>query len=322
MKIRTKSQEKVFANLKKIAHFKFGYDPAELRKLPLKLRTNTLICGSSGIGKTRLVSDLADELKVPLLRINVSTWSVWSSKSEPYTWETIAEFVKENEYGIIFVDEIDKLTTSQNSDWVGHIRLEIHDLLDGFYPTQVERKEQYSLFECLDEQTEEASFEEVAETQVNDYQQKLTDQFLIIGAGAWQKHWDDPVSKFLGFNPDSAEIEKESLSEKEILSSLSAELRRRFRSEILVIQKMERDDYYAVIRQLCQSLPEPIRARFAIKATNRIGAAFEKNLQFRLLEDVLQETVLESFFEQQKTTQKGSKFATSQAPEAGASGAH
>jgi len=104
---------------------------AKFREMTIKPRTHSLICAPSGAGKSHLMKELGKQTDQPVLLLNVSSWQPMGAKNQS-TWDKIIEFIKENDKGIIVLDELDKL--QGNSEWVMYLRLEIHDLLDGVIP--------------------------------------------------------------------------------------------------------------------------------------------------------------------------------------------
>ena len=104
---------------------------SKFREMSIKPRTHSLICAPSGAGKSHLMKELGRQTDQPVLLLNVSNWQPMGAKTES-TWNKILEFIKEHDKGIIVLDELDKL--QGNSEWIGYLRLEIHDLLDGVIP--------------------------------------------------------------------------------------------------------------------------------------------------------------------------------------------
>ena len=127
------NQTKALNEILPIAHI--ALDPTT-RNYPIKPRTHTLMCAPSGTGKSHLMSELGKLAEIPVLHINVSSWQVLGSRGENYTWDSIVEFLKENPKGVIVLEEIDKI--DGDSHWQGHLRLELHDLLDGKIPASVD----------------------------------------------------------------------------------------------------------------------------------------------------------------------------------------
>ena len=126
-------QRRALRELAPIAKLALGN---EFMNLPIKPRTHSLICSPSGTGKSHLMKELGNKLRVPVLLLNVSSWQPQGSRGDSYTWDRIVEFLDLHPKGIIVLDEIDKIDSS--SDWAGYIRLEIHDLLDGVIPQCVD----------------------------------------------------------------------------------------------------------------------------------------------------------------------------------------
>lgn len=57
--------------------------------LPVHPRTQTLLIGPSGSGKSFMTREIGRRLNLPVLLINVSSWVVLSAKNEPWTSSTI-----------------------------------------------------------------------------------------------------------------------------------------------------------------------------------------------------------------------------------------
>jgi hypothetical protein len=84
------------------------------------------------MGKSYLMKQLGKQIGAPVLLLNVSSWQPMGSREHTNTWTTIVSFLKKHDRGIIVLDELDKLDGDEA--WVGYVRLEIHDLLDGVIP--------------------------------------------------------------------------------------------------------------------------------------------------------------------------------------------
>lgn len=128
-----------------------GYDP---RPIPL-------LVGPSGSGKTALVRHFAATEQMPMKDFNVGTWIVSGARAEPPTLDEIGDFVRANDRGVLFLDEVDKLHGV--SDWLRNIQQEIYALLDG-------RTDSFPGWD--------ASLAE-----------KLARNFFIVGAGTWQTRY-------------------------------------------------------------------------------------------------------------------------------------
>lgn len=82
---------------------------------------NVFLVGDSGVGKTYLVRSLADIMNVPYLEVDITAYSETGYKGRDIT-EFLDELIiqqkgvsKNIEKAIIFLDEIDKMTTTTNS---------------------------------------------------------------------------------------------------------------------------------------------------------------------------------------------------------------
>lgn len=276
-------QESAFKHLNTLARYTLYSSRLIEGKLPTKLRSNTLLSGPSGSGKSQIINTLSAELKVPVLRLNVSSWIPYNASSgSPYTWDKVKEFVELNDRGIIFLDELDKL--GGKAAWVSYIRLEIHELLDKKFPAffeSDENRDEHCVFD-VEYESQEPSNESSREAFID----KFSDNFLIIGAGAWQFAWLGGAKNKMGFSPSEAEdTAKANLSEHEIHEMLSPELRRRFRSDVVTLDPLKKEDYLKLIDEITEKLSEPYATLFIEEATNRIPRALERQLEFRMLEE-------------------------------------
>lgn len=179
-----------------------GYDP---RPIPL-------IAGPSGSGKTALVRYFAQKEKLPMKDFNVGTWLVSGAKAEPPSLREIAEFMRENQRGVLFIDEIDKLYG--NTDWTRHVQQEIFALLDA-------RTDSFPEWEP-------------------ELREKLVKDFFIVGAGTWQSEYS-VRRRSLGFGatPPEHSWEIDVNQQKEI----PEELLMRFNAEVLYLQPLKKDEF-------------------------------------------------------------------------------
>lgn len=83
-------------------------------------KSNVLLCGPTGCGKTYLVENLAKILDVPFVTIDITSYSETGYKGKDVV-EIIQNLVRsahgdieKAEHGIVFIDEIDKLANSNN----------------------------------------------------------------------------------------------------------------------------------------------------------------------------------------------------------------
>jgi len=133
--ILSPNQSQILESLLPVAEI--ALDNAKNNNGALKPRTHTLICAPSGTGKSHMMKELGGMLDAPVLLLNVSSWIPLGSRSETNkSLDRILRFVDENPKGIIVLDELDKIDGRE--DWLGFVRLEIHDILDGVFPEALE----------------------------------------------------------------------------------------------------------------------------------------------------------------------------------------
>ncbi len=89
-------------------------------------KSNIILVGSSGTGKTLIVRTLANILNVPFLHVDITKYSATGYvgkdlSSIPRELYKLAGTMKEAERGIIYVDEIDKTARGDNGDQINQI---------------------------------------------------------------------------------------------------------------------------------------------------------------------------------------------------------
>jgi hypothetical protein len=157
--------------------------------LPVQPRTNSLLIGPSGSGKSYLARAVAESFGFECKALTVAEWMLLGSgsKGSQRTWNAIFEFLLKNHSkkgAVIFLDEIDKLTGT--SDWVQHLRLGVFRLLDLAVPPD--------LINGDDNRYARTTFSEVEEF--------LRRRTFIIAAGAFQFIWDEGGKQIGGFGGD------------------------------------------------------------------------------------------------------------------------
>jgi hypothetical protein len=166
------SQEKAFQELETFwALQREGTEVAAIRICPYPL-----LVGPSGCGKSALVRQFAFDEVLPLLELSCGAWVVTGARTEPHTMMTILNYVRREEEGIIFIDEVDKFVA--RTDWNTAIQQEVYSLLDGRL----------------------SGFPDWTGEDVR----KLQSSFLIIGAGTWQ-HLYKAGARTLGFGGSSSD---------------------------------------------------------------------------------------------------------------------
>lgn len=138
---------KAFLAIKRQVNHVAGISP---RPIPL-------IVGPSGAGKTTLVRHFAQSEGLEMMDFCSATWLPSGAHGTP-TVTTIRKFVEKNDAGILFIDELDKFSASQ--DYYRSVQQEVYALTDG----------RVSSFEGW----------------TPEIQKKFRENFFIVGAGTWQ----------------------------------------------------------------------------------------------------------------------------------------
>lgn len=253
--------------------------------LPLKMQTSSLIVGKSGTGKSYLVRELAREVGVPFWEANVANWIVMGARNENSTLSTLVKWIVNTKNGVIFLDELDKLTGM--NEWTNAIRLEIHDLADGRVPDGAIDVSGTTQIEEMTEDNDKFVRKSLIKFDVED---KLKNSFLVVGAGAWQSAWSK-CQQQIGFHHDPAARER--IDRQQILKCITPEILQRFRSEILFLDPMTESDYLAVMSAEILRLPVDLRLRFATLAVREIPSAIEQGLGMRIFEEVYTQLCVE-----------------------------
>ncbi len=91
-----------------------------------------LIIGQTGSGKTNLAYQLAKRMQWELLIIDCGSWIPHGALAKPATLQTVRDFVRANDEGVIFCDEICKAVPSgSSSSWSLGVFSEVLSFLDG-----------------------------------------------------------------------------------------------------------------------------------------------------------------------------------------------
>lgn len=245
--------------------------------LPVIPRTHSIIVGPSGSGKSYLARKMGEILGIPTLVINVGTWIITASRSEPWSINSVVDWLDRLPGGgILVLDEIDKL--SSPNEWSRYVRLEIHDILDGIIPVAATIPAG-----CLPEEA------------VPDYREhlmkKLRDRIMVIGCGAWQSAWKSN-GKTMGFSANQEFQLPEPPTREQISENIDAELRQRFRDEITIISPMISEDYKMVAKNIARQIPEDLRRDWDAQLGATIRQAVDGSLGMRAMEELLLKALL------------------------------
>ncbi len=232
--------------------------------------------GPTGTGKTAVAAMAAEALSgtipVSLRRVSAPSYMPAGAANRG-TRETICvigEHIARHERTLLFIDEIDKIQESENA-WMGYIRAELFDLLDGRWPA--------GLKEIEDENGNEVPIESLTK--------KLQNSVFCLAAGTFQSWFDDTSSRrTMGF---AAEIAPETheLSADIIAEKLPRELANRLNSSLIRIQELTPDDYHRIARETVDKLPQRMQQAFRAEVARRIPGAIATKKGVRFLEEVM-----------------------------------
>lgn len=239
--------------------------------LPVQPRTNSLIVGPTGTGKSFLARAVAQSLGVPCKHLSVAEWMLLGSTSRgsARTWNSIFDFLMQSREGpgaMIFLDEIDKLTGT--SDWCQHLRVEVFRFLDREVPPDLS-----------DSNDEKHSNETLAS--VGDFLKRKT---LIVAAGAFQHLWDNLGNSIGGFAGEPA---PEVPSAAQLASHLARELVNRFRTDIVLLPDLAVRDYENMLLAAAAKMPEPMQERFLSLGAVKVSSAHANRQGVRFLEELV-----------------------------------
>lgn len=252
--------------------------------LPVLPRTHTLIMGPSGSGKSFLARAVSKELGIPSLAINVGSWMVIGSREGSWTTTLIADWLDRlpPAGGVLVLEEIDKLGPVPQSTWDRGVFLECHDLLDGILPAATP---------IPAESLPEESFPNGTGTdRRGELEAILREKVLILGCGAWQSAWRGNT-KTMGFK-EAAWTLPDPPSREQILQSIAAELRQRFRDEVLVLPPMLPQDYARVAQEIARAIPSEFRGAWQKEIGGAIVKAADGSLGMRAMEELLLKAML------------------------------
>lgn len=120
---------------------------------------------------------------------------------------------------------------------------------------------------------------------------KLREEVMIVGCGAWQSAWR-ANGRAIGFSGGSAPILPEPPTREQILASIDAELRQRFRDEIVVLPAMMPGDYAAVAKEIARKIPEELLSAWKRELGGVLRCAADGSLGMRAMEELLLKAML------------------------------
>ena len=250
----------------------------------VKPRFSRILVGPSGVGKTHIVRDVAREIGVPFFSISATNWILLGASAanrHGETWKHICKFLRKNESGIIFIDELDKVGRSDEfteSAWSQYLRVEIYGLLDLRIPTGV----------SLSSEEEEEQDPQLM-LLLNG---RLARRMMVVGAGAFQGLWEGWAKPSIGIR-QSAEVTKNAFTNRDMQRVIPVELSNRFAAPAIVINPLEFEDYRQLLYLTAEKLPQHIASRLISAGLREIGSAVESGLGVRWIEGLLLKVLVE-----------------------------
>ncbi len=80
----------------------------------------------------------------------------------------------------------------------------------------------------------------------------------------------------------------------DLKDSMQPELLKRFRDEVIYLQKMTKDEYSTLIPQIASKLPQRIAESFKHKAMENIESAVDQDLGMRYFESIITNVLIEN----------------------------
>lgn len=209
-------------------------DPAPLAGI--SPRFHPLIVGPSGAGKTFLIRELARVNARPFFQLDIGSWNLSGISGHVSSETRLANFVREAEKGIVFIDELDKL--NGRTEWQRCVQQEAFALLDG-------RMEPFPSWDTF-------------------LNEKFRRSFFIVGAGTWQGLQPSAVRLSAYAEPPFGPIEttppKINLHGQ---TEIAEELLYRFNRELIVLEAMAPEEISQRIAAICSgvevAVPGPAR---------------------------------------------------------------
>jgi hypothetical protein len=228
-----------------------------VRYAGVAVRAVPLLLGRTGVGKTAVISRLADHLgtpghPLPMLHLTGPGWIIVQSKAEPPTLTVVRSFIQRHgrsgpagkPAGLIFLDEADKAAPAGDRAWTDPYSLcitgELLALLD------------------RDDRLLSAGWTHQDVARLRDY--------MIIGAGAWQRM------------ADGAAVEGESHLDM-VDPVIPVEIARRFSTMIEVKPPTQRD-FSRILARLYDELGLPNPSHSLVEVVAEAAASSGKGMRW------------------------------------------
>ena len=266
-------QRAAYMQLRRVA---LGFFDSNCQTLPVKPRSNQLITGPTGLGKTEIARAVADELSLPFLEVVFTDWLPMgtSGRGSTHTWPMVLRFIQRYDTGMIFVDEVDK---AGDDNWTRYLQLELFSLLDRKIPANI-----------LDEDVDDDEDLDKRRKKIDQAQQKLRSSFLVIAAGAFQSLHEERSGE-IGFGASESASEMEL---RDLAAALPRELVNRFRAELISIPPLRRQDYIDLLHRTAEAMEPPLASAFLEIGLKTLKSAVANQQGVRWLEEIALDAVI------------------------------
>ncbi len=230
----------------------------------------------TGSGKTHLAEAVARSMDLAYLPISVSEWIVLgaSTRGGAPTLPAICEFLNQpaaKDGCILYLDELDKIGRSLQSEWTRYQMTEVWGILDRRLPRNLT----------------DSDGDAIHPSKIENAESILSSKTLIIAGGACQDLWDAPDPIGFGTPPERSP-DLDTLSRY-----IPPELSRRFGSQLIVLPRLREDDYLDMLGQILPGIPDHWRARFESMALDQIPEAARVAQGPRFFEELLLEVAVQ-----------------------------
>jgi SpoVK/Ycf46/Vps4 family AAA+-type ATPase len=265
----------VYEELRQLASDFFDYDWTQLAATP---RTNVLLCGSTGVGKTFLCRQLARDLHLPMIDLEYSNWVVTgaSMRGALQTLRMLYRFVEQNDSGLITLDELDKIgDAAGNTDWTRSVHLELFSILD--------RRVLPGIIEGI-----EHNDDKLFTLSPDEIERRLRCNYFVLGCGAWQHLWRRPP--VAGFSSAQSH-EQDAPTYEELSATVRPEILNRFRTPALLLPPLSRQNYVTLLDDVLTRLPPEFGPLMRAHAAQSLDDAVGNQRGYRWIENLVADAI-------------------------------
>ena len=217
----TRSQRAVLKQIEELASYYFS---GAWRNAVVKPRTSLLIAGPSGVGKSHIVRHFVHQHGLKLLRLTYGDWLPAGSRGDRHTLDIVSDFVRENQRGVIFIDELDKISRGFQNEWTACILNELYGMLDRT---------------CFDGAPSCPRRHQAAK--------RLKEGVFLVGAGTWQDMWERTrrTVRTVGFSVQEELPTRTQIGDSAVIPT---ELLNRFSPGLGMLEPMKAEDFAEALK--------------------------------------------------------------------------